>query len=668
MQRSTFLVTGLVAILVAQGACTLDVARKPQCESNDDCGYFDDATWYCVAQACVEDEGIHAAADTFWVQGSPSVASPIVVMGDVLANDDDASGHPLALADVSGDASSTITMISDTTVAVTVTGLPAYPTYRVGDGIAPAIGQTIDLLPLPATATVPVPRHAATDVASAFAGAASLAEVTVPPAHGSIHGSGAGEYTPDATFCGDDQATYVVHALNGDQTVVVTFEVALPLVDEDVTVDFSAPSTIDVLANDAPGLELVSVASPFATLTNDNRLLVKPPVDAATTYDIPYVARDGSGHVGGATLHLAVEFPTEVIVGGGTAGDAFDPVLSADGRYLAFASTDATLVGSDTNGASDIFVRDLELGTTERVSVGRNGAQANDASTSPTLSADGRYVAFVSKATNLDARDTSAVEDIYIHDRQTGQTSLASVSVTNTSSNLASSTPHLSADGNLVVFASAASNLVAADTNGVQDIFVRDLGAGTTRRVSLDSAGNEVSFASGANPRLSGNGRYVAFVEMGALVPGASYGTYVVDLQASSVTSIDGAYEVPLDIDATGRYLLDGNFSASLLDRTIATVTTINPHASGSFCLSPDGAHALVPAVPEGAIVAWSAATGAKNAVVDRQGNPVAATPLRRPAMTADGRWIVFATSEWPGSPGQYVLVRVWNPTFVPTS
>src|SRR5438132_985845 len=203
----------------------------------------------------------------------------------------------------------------------------------------------------------------------------------------------------------------------------------------------------------------------------------------------------------------------------GTEGNdvSLGSALSADGRFVAFDSAATDLVAGDTNGASDVFVHDRQTGTTERVSVASDGAQGNDSSSrgSPALSADGRFVAFDSDATNLVAGDTNGTTDVFVHDRQTGTTERVSVaSGGGTQGNGKSggffAFPALSADGRFVAFQSDATNLVAGDTNGTTDVFVHDRQTGTTERVSVASAGSQGN-GSSAGPVLSADGRFVAF-------------------------------------------------------------------------------------------------------------------------------------------------------------
>ncbi len=150
--------------------------------------------------------------------------------------------------------------------------------------------------------------------------------------------------------------------------------------------------------------------------------------------------------------------------------------ISADGRCVAFSSDANNLVSGDTNGDSDVFVHDRQSGATERVSVDSAGAQGNLDSNSPSISADGRYVAFWGWASNLVSGDTNATADVFVHDRQNGATERVSVKSAGAQGNGRSDDPSISADGRCVAFHSWATNLVSGDTNATEDVFVRDRG------------------------------------------------------------------------------------------------------------------------------------------------------------------------------------------------
>ncbi|MFQ5488895.1 MAG: TolB family protein, partial [Gammaproteobacteria bacterium] len=134
--------------------------------------------------------------------------------------------------------------------------------------------------------------------------------------------------------------------------------------------------------------------------------------------------------------------------------------LSDDGRFAVFSSAAANLVAGDSNGVADVFVRDRQTGTTSRVSMASNGSEADGPSGAAVISGNGRYVAFESQAGNLVAGDSNGVSDIFIHDRQTGQTWRVSVAGDGSQGNGPSQRPDLSADGRFVSFESQATNLV----------------------------------------------------------------------------------------------------------------------------------------------------------------------------------------------------------------
>ena len=185
--------------------------------------------------------------------------------------------------------------------------------------------------------------------------------------------------------------------------------------------------------------------------------------------------------------------------------------LSKTGRYVAFVSYASNLVPDDTNGESDVFVRDRTLGTTERVSVGLGGAEANGTSESETLSisAGGRFVTFHSGASNLAVGDTDDNSDIFVYDRRTDVTSLVSVTSAGENRPRWAGYPTMSADGSKVAFASN-SRLVPEDTDKRIDVYVHNLVSGKTVRASVDSDGSAANGSSGY-PAISGDGTAVCF-------------------------------------------------------------------------------------------------------------------------------------------------------------
>jgi Tol biopolymer transport system component len=259
----------------------------------------------------------------------------------------------------------------------------------------------------------------------------------------------------------------------------------------------------------------------------------------------------------------------------GTQGNApsFKPLISADGRFVAFSSLATNLVAGDTNGTTDVFVHDRLTGLTERVSVGAAGVEGNDPSTAYSISADGRFVGIYSWASNLVAGDTNSAPDCFVRDCQGGTTERASVSSNGSQAAGSSGAVVVSAEGRFVAFGSHATNLVAGDTNGTWDIFVRDRQNGTTERVSVASGGaqgNGSSYGTGdlrLNPSISSDGRFVAFCSAASnLCPGDTNGSLDVFVhdRLSGITErvsvdsagveADGASSAPA-LSPDGRYV-----------------------------------------------------------------------------------------------------------------
>jgi Tol biopolymer transport system component len=257
-------------------------------------------------------------------------------------------------------------------------------------------------------------------------------------------------------------------------------------------------------------------------------------------------------------------------------GGSTDPSISSDGRYVAFESYATNLVAGDTNGMTDIFVRDRQTGTTTLVSKNSAGVEGGGYSYNPSISSDGRYVAFSSDSDNLVSGDTNGKYDVFVRDRQTGTTSRVSRSSAGVQGDEASSFPSISADGRYVTFESTATNLVSGDTNGVTDIVVRDRQTGTTSRVSRSSAGVQADSYS-YNPSISSDGRYVAFESSATtLVAGDTNGksdVFVRDRQTGTTTLVsrnsagvegdDNSY-IP-SISTDGRYVAFDSFATNLV-------------------------------------------------------------------------------------------------------
>jgi archaellum component FlaF (FlaF/FlaG flagellin family) len=204
-------------------------------------------------------------------------------------------------------------------------------------------------------------------------------------------------------------------------------------------------------------------------------------------------------------------------------------------------------VANDTNSESDVFVYDRQSSSTTRVSVGAGGAQANDGSAGR-ISGDGRFIVFSSYATNLVPGDTNGTGDVFVRDRQTSTTTRVSIGAGGAQANGASSGVDISADGRFVAFSSHATNLVSGDTNGVADVFVRDRTGSLTTRMStgqfLAQGDNESGSITGTlvAPAISGDGRYVAMWTYATnLVTPDDNGTLDVVVHANPVPTVTSA-------------------------------------------------------------------------------------------------------------------------------
>jgi TolB protein len=262
--------------------------------------------------------------------------------------------------------------------------------------------------------------------------------------------------------------------------------------------------------------------------------------------------------------------------GGQVNASSYEAVISGDGRYVAFSSDASDVVAGDTNQAWDVFVRDRVAGTTRRVSLTVTSGQSNSGSASPAISADGRYVTFASDASNLVRGDTNNVGDIFVRDQWTNSTSRVSLSTGGGQANSGSASGGMSVDGRHVVFTSEASNLVRDDTNSFGDIFVRDLWTNTTSRVSVSTTGdqsNEHSYG----PAMNADGRYITFTSDATnLAPGDtnSFGDiFVRDLWTNTTSRVNlsatgdqsNEYSYGPAINSDGRYIAFSSYASNLV-------------------------------------------------------------------------------------------------------
>lgn len=318
--------------------------------------------------------------------------------------------------------------------------------------------------------------------------------------------------------------------------------------------------------------------------------------------------------------------------GSEAAGQSATPALSADGRFVAFASAAPNLVPGDANGRFDVFVHDRMDGTTELVSVASDGAQGTSDSVAPAISADGRLVAFASAAGNLVPGDGNASFDIFLRDRLAQTTTRVSVGTGGVEANGLSLAPRLSADGAVVVFHSFASNLVPGDTNGVPDVFVHAVAAGTTLRASVASDGTQGTQQS-VGSSIAADGRFVAFdSDAPNLVPGDTNGrtdVFVHDL-------VTGATE-RVSVSSLGG---EGNNRSGFLDPPALS-------ADGRFVAFTSGANNLVPNDTNNVVdvMLYDRATGEIRRVnVTPDGTEADGSSSLWPSVSADARVVVFAS------------------------
>ncbi|MCZ6674745.1 MAG: hypothetical protein O7C75_17590, partial [Verrucomicrobia bacterium] len=203
-------------------------------------------------------------------------------------------------------------------------------------------------------------------------------------------------------------------------------------------------------------------------------------------------------------------------------GNNWNPDISADGRWVAFSSSATNLENAFPDINWDVYVKNLETGAIELVSKSTMNARGDDDSMDPSISSDGRFIAFETDAQSLQfdelpytKLDRNGFRDIYVHDRQSGETNRVSIASDLTEGDGDSTDASISADGRYVAFKSEATNLVASDTNGLWDIFVHDRWTGQTKRANVAADGTEAKseFGTGLNTTssISGDGRYVTF-------------------------------------------------------------------------------------------------------------------------------------------------------------
>lgn len=314
----------------------------------------------------------------------------------------------------------------------------------------------------------------------------------------------------------------------------------------------------------------------------------------------------------------------------GTEGNSHSryPRMSGDGRFVVFHSSASNLVPGDANGLPDVFLYDTQSKKITRISVGWDGKESDGWSENAVISEDGRYVAFSSSATNLVKGDSNGTTDIFRYEIATKKIERVSLAQDGLEANDWSRIPGLSEDGEKIIFTSSASNLVPNDTNDVPDIFVRDMKLGTTTRVSVASDGTEGNGWSYCySPQLVGKGNLAIFASgAGNLVPGDTNKTddvFVHDLTTRTTR------RVSIATDGT-----EGNSSSYF------------PSASrdGRFVVFESYTNNLVPGGERGNILVRDLLLNTTSqASVSNEGEEIAGSSAFEPAISKDGRYVVFA-------------------------
>ncbi len=327
-------------------------------------------------------------------------------------------------------------------------------------------------------------------------------------------------------------------------------------------------------------------------------------------------------------LNQTLELVSRGADGGLANGGSLNASVSGDGRWVAFSSTASNLVPDDNNDASDIFVRDRLTAETLRVSIASDGDEGDRGSFQPTISDNGRFIAFTSEATNFSDNEFDELPDLFLHDRSTGETTLINVSTTGVRSNADSASAVVSPDGSAVAFYSRATTLEPGQENIFFDVFVRDLLRVETQLVSapVDGAADANSF----NPSLSSRGQLVAFQS-----------------EARNLTDLDG--NTFSDI-----YVMDRFAGSTFIASRRASGTSANAGSFGAN-ISADGTLLAFESAATDLDTLSSGATAGFLAAGDSGGVsrlalvPPAAAPLNGPLLdarlTGDGRFVLLIST-----------------------
>jgi Tol biopolymer transport system component len=342
----------------------------------------------------------------------------------------------------------------------------------------------------------------------------------------------------------------------------------------------------------------------------------------------------------------------------GADGDSRTPIITPDGRYVLFASTAQNLVSAASNAPTssphpawfNVFLRDRTNGTTTLVSVNLAGTGGNGDSLPVTLSTNGQYALFVSSASDLVPADTNNATDVFVRDLLNGNTLLVSASTNGGVADGASRNPAMTPDGRYVAFVSAADNLVIGDTNGIPDVFVRDLVLGTNILVSVGAVTSNATYylqpSSSEAPDITPDGRYVVFQSGAAgLVPGvATVGEiYVRDLLSGTT--------ILASVDARAALTAAQNSSAGVCYNQVIST-------NGQFV-----AYEISQGIGAGVVLRYNSASGLSDVLNTNAAAPMGAyEDIHTLDMTPDGQLVAFLANT-NGTAGMTTSLYVWNAT-----
>lgn len=362
------------------------------------------------------------------------------------------------------------------------------------------------------------------------------------------------------------------------------------------------------------------------------------------------------------------------------------PSLSADGRYVAFQSESSDLVDNDFNGQSDIFVKDLQTGALQRVSVSGQAIEGSGPSFDAQISEDGSFIVFASRSENFVANDNNNQSDIFVKNIQTGALEIASVDTSGNASNGWSESPSISSDGRFVAFKTFANNLSPADTQNYSDIYVKDMLNETVFLVSSDSDGIVGNYVSTA-PMISSNGQFVVFTSGASNLVNndnnGSFDVYVKNILTNTVTLVPRAQSVFVGSDSfpsisnEGQYVSFGTLESLVSDDRRGQDTYRYDLQSGNYDIvtqvSPlltsttgNGDSYIGAINSDGTVIAFD--SFANNIISDDVGtqgqvyvrltstgqvqlvssnaNGVASNQnSRNPSLTSDGQWVAFESN-----------------------